>query len=305
MDFKQLEAYVKIIELSSFSKAAEAIFLSQPSVSSYVSALERELSTILINRRGKEISPTLAGRIFYENAKEMLSLKHNTTQRITNLSGSLKGEITILASTVPSQYILPEKLSRFCEIHPDISFDVRQADTLEVANGIASQRADIGFSGGIVDNDKCEFIEVMSDQMVFIAPPDKGFSATEIYSLEDLLYNNRFISREKGSGTRAQYEKFFTQQGIDTGRLDSGINFDNTQSIIGAVINGLGISVVSECAARIFIEREIILTLNIKTKLPHRKFFCVLKKHFSRSHLCDLLIEFLCRSAIKKSDPHE
>ena len=293
MDFKQIEAYVKVVELASFSKAAESIFLSQPSVSIYVSALEKELDQALINRTTKGVSPTLAGRIFYESAKEILALKHNTIERIKNLSGNFSGEISILASTVPSQYILPEILADFNKVYPDISFNVRQADTHEVSNGIALQEAEIGFSGGVTENDKCKFREFMSEQIIFIAPCEKEFLEQREYSLEELLYEHSFVSREKGSGTRAQYENFFAAQNIDLGRINSNASFDNTQSIINAVISGLGVSVVSEFAARDFIAQKMIVQLSLKTKLPQRKFYYVLKNNFSHSHLVNLFVEFV------------
>jgi len=293
MDFRQIEAYVKVIELASFSKAAEAIFLSQPSVSTYINALEKELDTILINRSTKEVSPTLAGKVFYENAKELLALKHNTVERMKHLSGNFSGEINILASTVPSQYILPETLARFNLVYPDVSFTIRQADTLEVARGIASQKADIGFSGGIVDSDKCEFTEIMTDRLVFIAPRDKEFSETKTYSFEELLYECHFVSREKGSGTRAQYENFFAAQGIDLSKINARIGFDNTQSIINAVAGGLGIAVVSAFAAAAFIEQKMVVPLKLDTPMPERKFYYVLKRNFSHSHLVDSFVEFL------------
>ena len=300
MDFRQIEAYVKVIELSSFSKAAEAVFLSQPSVSIYINSLEKELDAILINRSTKELSPTLAGKIFYESAKELLTLKYNAIERIKSLSGNLSGEISILASTVPSQYILPKMLARFNKIYPHISFSAEQGDTLEVSRGIASQKAEIGFSGGITEDDKCEFYEFMQEKMVFIAPYDEYFLSSDEYSLDELLYNRRFISREKGSGTRMQYEKYFVEQGINLSKINICACFDNTQSIINAVINGLGVSVVSEFAARTFIERKMVLPIKLKAELPERKLYYVLKKNFSHSHLTDLFIEFLMNEFNKR-----
>jgi len=284
---------VQVIEHGSFSKAAEAIFVSQPSVSIYINSLEKELGTTLISRSTKDVFPTQAGRIFYENAKELLSVKSNAVLRIKSLSGNFAGSINISASSVPAQYILPEILAEFTDIYPDISFVVKQADTLEVSRSIASQVAEIGFSGGIVENSKCDFTEFMTERMVIIAAPDKGFTSSAEYTLDSLLHENRFISREKGSGTRTQYEAFFVEQNIDIKKINTCLCFDNTQSIINAVMGGLGISMVSELAASAFIKREMVIPLNIKTKLPERKFYYVLKKKFAHSHLVSLFVEFL------------
>ena len=292
MDFKQLEAYVSVIEHASFSKAADAIFMSQPSVSTYINALEKELAAILINRSTKEVSPTSAGKLFYENAKEILALKHKSVEHIKNLSGSITGEINITASSVPAQYILPEILAGFADLHPGISFVIKQAHTREVSRPIAAQTAEIGFSGGMTDR-KCDFHQLIKEQMVIIAPPDNGLTTSQEYSLEELLYEYRFVTREKGSGTRARYEAFFTQQNINLKKVNTCFSFDNTQSIINAVANGLGISMISEYAARAFIKHKIVIPLKLKTKLPKREFYYVLKKNITHSHLVDLLVGFL------------
>jgi len=293
MDFKHIEAFVKVIELGSFSKAAEEIFLSQPSVSTYINQLEQELGETLINRSTKEIIPTYSGKIFYENAKEILALKQKAVARIKTVSGDFSGEINVLASSVPSQYILPKMLARFREDYPDISFHVRQTDTLGAAEGVAKGFADIGFTGSIVKKDKCAFEEIMTEQMVFIAPINQSFSLDKAYSLTELLYYHTFISREKGSGTRSEYEDFFTSQNIDLTRIQGDNSFDNTQSIITAVINGLGVAIVSEFAAQPFIDGGMVMPLKLKTELPTRKFYYVLRKGFSYSHLVNLLVNFL------------
>ena len=292
MDFRQIEAYAKVVELASFSKAAVAISMSQSSVSIYVNSLEKELGTTLINRSTKEVLPTFSGKIFYENAKELLALKYSTIQRIKNLSENFSGEINVLASSVPAQYILPKVIANFNNAYPDISFNVKQIESFDVPRSIASQKADIGILGGTVDEDICDFREFMSEEMVFIAPFNEEISDSREYSLEEILYEHSFIAREKGSGARYQYESFFLEQNIDLGKINSSVSFDNNQSIINAVINGLGVSVVSEFAAKTFIEHNMISVIKLKVKLPERKFYFVLKKNFSHSHLINLFIEF-------------
>ncbi|MCL2852705.1 MAG: selenium metabolism-associated LysR family transcriptional regulator [Defluviitaleaceae bacterium] len=300
MDFGQVEAYVKVIELASFSKAAEAIFMSQSSVSIYISSLEKELGATLINRSTKEVTPTLAGRMFYENAKELLALKYNTIQRIKSLSGNFSGEINVVASSVPAQYILPKIIACFNNVYPDVSFNVKQVESFDLPRQIASQKAEIGFLGGVVGEDKCDFREFMTEKMIFIAPYNKEISDSREYSLEEILYEHNFVSREKGSGARFQYESFFLEQNIDLNKINTGVSFDNNQSIINAVINGLGISIVSEFAARTFIEQQMIMVIKLQAKLPERKFYFVLKKNYSRSHLIELFIDFITNELLQQ-----
>ncbi|MCL2366526.1 MAG: selenium metabolism-associated LysR family transcriptional regulator [Oscillospiraceae bacterium] len=301
MEFRQIEAFVYVIELASFSKAAEAISMSQSSVSIYISALEKELDTTLINRSTKEATPTLAGKIFYENAKELLTLKHNTTHRIKNLSKNYSGEINVVASSVPAQYILPKVIACFNKVYPDISLNVKQIESFDVAPSITAQKAEIGFLGGTVDEVRCDFREFMTEKMVFIAPYDENISNSKEYSLEEILYERNFISREKGSGARFQYERFFLEQNINLGKINSSVSFDNNQSIINAVVSGLGISIVSEFAARAFVEKKMIEVIKLNAKLPERKFYFVLKKNYIHSHLVNLFVEFTANEMQKRS----
>ncbi len=293
MDFKQLEAYVKVLELASFSKAAEAIFLSQPSVSGYVGALERELGAVLLNRSTKEISPTPAGKLFYESAVELLALRQRSAERLAGLTGNLRGDVSILSSTVPSQYILPGLVARFRARYPDITLHITQADTLGVARGVASKQAELGVAGGIVDGDKCSYAPFLTEKLVVIAPPGGEFSPGQIYEPAELLLGRRFIAREQGSGTRAHYERFLAGAHVDPGCLQPCASFDNTQSVLGAVAAGLGVSMVSGLAAREYIERGDVVPLSLSIPLPERTFYRVLKKNIVHSHLAELFANFL------------
>lgn len=293
MDFRQIEAFIKVVELSSFSKAAEELHISQPSVSTYVSSLEKELNTLLINRSTKVLSTTLAGERFFEKAKEMIALKHESVEMLKNLSGDISGDLRILASSVPALYILPQMLAEFHKLYPKIVFTMNQADSTEVVRGIAAHRADIGFSGSILGDRKCEFYEFVSEKLVFVAPNNGTYSAKKQYALEELLYSDNFIARESGSGTRIQYEKYFTENGIVFDKINVCASMDSTYSIISAVMNGLGISIVSELAARQMFERKLLIPLRLKSKEPERKIYTVLNKNIVHSHLTKLFMEYV------------
>ena len=293
MEFRQIEAFVKVVELASFSKAAEELFVSQPSVSSYITSLEQELNTVLINRSKKVLSTTMAGERFLEKAKEMLLLKQETVEMLKNLSTDVSGEIRILASSVPAQYILPPILAEFHKLHPRVSFIVHQADTLEVVQGIAAHKADIGFAGSIIGDKKCDFHEFTNEKLVFIAPNNGDYSENKKYKLGELLYSNHFIAREFGSGTRLQYEKYFTENGILLDKIKTCGIMDSTHSIINAVMNGLGISIVSELAVHNMLEQKLLMPIKLRNALPERKIYTVLNKNIVHSHLIEVFIQFI------------
>lgn len=292
MDYRQIEAFVKVVEFTSFSKAADELHVSQPSISNYITSLEKELSTVLINRATKPLTTTFAGDRFLEKAKQMLALKQETLDMLKNLSGDISGNIRIIASSVPALYILPQILGEFHKLYPGISFSTQQADTSEVVQGIAAHKADIGFAGGIIGNKNCEFIEFVNETLVFIAPNDGSYSESKKYTLEELLYSNSFISREYGSGTRMQYEKFFIDNGILLDKIKTCATMDSTHSIINAVKNGLGISIASKIAAADMLEKKALIQLKLKETLPERKIYAVMNKKITHSHLVGLLMDY-------------
>jgi len=292
MDFRQIEVFIKVVEMASFSKAASELHISQPSVSAYIKTLENELGVILINRSTKVLSTTLAGERFLEQAKKMVALMNETKEKIRLLSEDISGEIRILASSVPAQYILPRLLAKFHEKYPNISFVINQVDTSSVVHGIAAHKADIGFAGSIIAEKKCEFVDFENERLIFIAPNNSNFSESKTYSLGELLYSNNFISREYGSGTRIQYEKYFSENGIKLDKIKTCASMDNTQSILLAVASGLGISIISELAAGQMIEQKKLLKIKLKSKLPERKIYAVFNKNIIHSHLVKLFMDY-------------
>lgn len=292
MEIKQLEIYVKVYELKSFSKAAEEIFLSQPSISTNINALEKELQTQLIYRSTKEFVPTKSGKLFYEYAKEILTLRDKSISSLKSLTDGCAGSIDILASSVPAQYILPEILASFHKTHCNILFNVKQADTADVVKGISAHEGEIGFVGAKIENPKCVYEDFILERLVIIAPKEKRFEKVSLSDVKNLLRSECFIIRESGSGTRLEYEKYLENIGINIKELKVCACFDNTQSIINAVANGLGLSVVSELAAKYYIGQKMVTAVSLDS-LPQRQFYIVLKKNCVLSPAADAFIKFV------------
>ena len=155
MDIKELEAFVYVVENCSFSRAAELLHLTQPTISSHVSALERKLNIKLIVRTTKETYPSDAGKLLYKYAKEILQVRENAAIALRNFSQEMKGTISIAASTVPSQYYLPHLLQDFRARYPDITFNIQMEDSPKVVELVATRSVEIGFCGTMVARHKC------------------------------------------------------------------------------------------------------------------------------------------------------
>jgi len=293
LDFRQLKVYVKVYELKSFSRAAEELFLSQPSVSAYISSLERDLEAQLIYRSTKEFLPTETGEMLYEHAKDILALCDKTISSVKNFSDDSTGIINILASSVPAQYILPEMLGAFHRLYPDITFNLEQMDTADVVKSISAHKGEIGFVGAKIENSKCVYENFMSEKLIIIAPYEERFRKISSKDIPNLLRNEYFVMREAGSGTRLEYEEFLWELGVNPDKLKVSAHFSNTQSIIHAVAGGLGISIVSELAAKYYLSQNMVTTIALDYPLPERDFYIVLKKNYPIAPITDVFVKFV------------
>ncbi|HIU44370.1 MAG TPA: LysR family transcriptional regulator [Candidatus Ventrousia excrementavium] len=290
MHFKQVEAFVNVIRHKSFSKAAEAIYLSQPTISAHISSLENELGVCLIVRSTKEVYPSAAGQIFYQYALEMLRLRDRAILEVQSYSTEVRGELDIAASTVPSQYILPELLPSLVEKYPKVFFSVRQYDSGEVVGRIVNMEAEVGMTGTAPDKGACAFEPFMDDQLVLIAPNTPEYQ--EMAELApSVLRSLPVIVRESGSGTRREAEEFLLGAGVDPKSLHVVAQMQSTESIKQAVRKGLGVSVISRLAAADFLESGDVLELKLQSTHPQRSFYLVYHKKRPLSPAAEVFVK--------------
>jgi len=279
MEFKQLEAFVQISKLQSFSKASESLYLTQPALSSQINALEKEIGTQLFIRSTKRVYPTKAGVDFYEYAQKMLALRERSLFELDQYSRECTGEINILASSVPAQYILPQMIARFHKEHPNIRFRLHERDSQGVYDELIQYQYDFGFVGTSSEHCRYTLSALCKDRLVLILPPNlKRMEYQTPEGIRDFITGQRFIMREQGSGTRAELENFFASQKITEKDLNMIAYFSSTQGIIEAVSQGMGISFVSKAAARIYERLNMIKMVELETELLTRNIYYVLKK---------------------------
>jgi DNA-binding transcriptional LysR family regulator len=291
VDFKQLEALVRTIELSSFSRAAEVLYLSQPSVSHAVSSLEKELGTRLIVRTTKTVKATKNGVVFYEYAKNILSLRDKAVFSVQSRAHIYSGIIEIHASSVPAQYILPEVIVEFNKAYPNISFQIVMSDTFSIIDSVLAHNCELGVVGAKIDNNRCEYKHIVSESIILIAPPDCGMTAE---NLTETIYKQNFVMREDGSATRYHAEEFLGKLKIRPERLKVVALLSDTQSVIHAVSKGLGISIVSEIAARDYIRNGLVTVIKPNDVALIRDFYFVYRRDAILQPQIDLYMKYVC-----------
>ena len=163
MDIRQLEAFVYTVKYQSFSLAAQKLYISQPTVSAHIRSLEEEFHTQLLKRTTKSLSLTPAGTKLYSYATEILTLQQKA---IVELANETKPQLRIGASSVPSLYFLPELLSAYHAVHPDIRVYASCSDSLDVVHKVDDGICDIGLVGTTTSDTSCEFLPFASDELV-------------------------------------------------------------------------------------------------------------------------------------------
>ena len=172
MDMKQLQSFTAVVKYRSFTKAAERLYLSQPTISTHIRNLEEELGTCLIIRTKRSVDVTPRAQELYECACNILSLRDNLIQRWSSGGNSI---IQLGASTIPSAYILPEILPAYGKEHPDAYFIIHQSDSRGVAEGILNGSFDLGMIGMKYDHEDLTCIPFYRDRMVLITPVNPYF----------------------------------------------------------------------------------------------------------------------------------
>ncbi len=253
MNLKQLEAFVKVAESGSFSKAAKELYLTQPTISAHISALERDLRVRLFVRNTKEVTLSEDGQALYKYARQMFELECQILDYF-KLSGKgvSKHCITIAASTIPSQYLLPDVLMVFKERYPNEQFKLIETDSAQVVTQIVEGTADVGFTGTVLEKKYCKYIPFYKDKLAIITPNTEKYQQLKKQEGKDIswIQNERIIMREEGSGTRKEAEKQLRQAGIKVNELDIIASIENPETIKRSVRQGMGVSILSQLATR-------------------------------------------------------
>lgn len=306
MDIKQLEAFAYVVENNSFSKTAELLHLTQPTISAHIASLEKELRIKLIVRTTKEIYPSDAGRLLYEYAKKILDLRQEAEEAIQAFSREMRGTISLVASTIPGQYYLPKLLQSFRKSYPDITFNIQMMDSSQVVECVATRGAEIGLCGTMIDAPKCVYREFAEDRLVIVTPntPEYQQYLATGFPVQRIM-NETFISRESGSGTRKETELFLQEMGIDPSKLDVAIEVQSTENIKQMVSEGLGIAVLSRSAAENYCQFQRLLAFDFESVSLRRKLYLVRHKNGVLSPIAQVFYNFAEEYYAENRKEHE
>ena len=293
MNLKQLEAFVQVAEGGSFSKAAKKLYLTQPTISAHIASLEKELNVRLFVRNTKEVSLSEDGKDLYKYARQMVDLEKKIDERFGTREEGGKHCITIAASTIPAQYLLPKVLMRFNEKYPEEQLKIMETDSAKVVTQIVEHMADVGFTGTVLEKKHCKYMPFYKDELVIITPNTEKYQKLKDHMTDDIswLLEEHVILREEGSGTRKEAEKQLKQAGVDLSDLDIIASIENQETIKKSVRQGMGISILSKLATADEAEAGYVLAFPIPKADKGRDINLVYNKNYQLSRSAERFIK--------------
>lgn len=271
VDLRKLEALVAVVDTGSFSKAAEKIHLTQPTVSGHIKALEDYFGLRLFDRHTRSVVPTRAGRLLYTYAKKLLILYRELEREMAYFRGEKTGKLDLGGSTIPGQYLLPRLIAEFRTAYPGISVFLKVGDTEEIIKRVREGELELGMVGAREEDPELSFEACCEDEIVLIAPSREKFPRLTPEKMVELP----LIAREPGSGTWRTALKALEERGISLQKLTLVAEMGSTEAVKQAVKAGLGVAFVSKRAVEEEVSRKEIQILPVKGLEIRRHFFLV------------------------------
>jgi DNA-binding transcriptional LysR family regulator len=289
MNIHHLESFVRIIELRSFTKAAEELGLTQPTVSKQIVDLEQFFQVRLIDRTKRSLALTRAGEILFKHAKDFISLKRETIDAMASFRGVKSGSLRLGASSIPGVYILPPILKAFKGRFGGVDLTLVLSDSQNIADRVENGDVDIGFVGSREETKRIAYKQFLEDSIIFIAPLD----FPELIDIHDIA-RYPLLVREPGSGTRKCFETALLKRHLKPEDLHVVGELGDTEAIKAAVREGMGISYISNRAVREELSRGLLKVLSVKG-FPgvKRSFYIITKKGKSTSPQTEALLRII------------
>jgi DNA-binding transcriptional LysR family regulator len=287
---RRLQVFYTVARLLSFTKAADALHMTQPAVTFQVRQLEEYFNTRLFDRTHNRVSLTEAGRNVYEYAERIFELYSEMENSVRELTGDVSGALTLGASTTIAEYMLPSLLGDFKRKYPEINIRLKVSNTEGIVSMVENNIIDLGVVEAPVANRNLLVEVCRLDQLVLVVPPGHPLSGQSTANLEQIL-PHPFICREEGSGTREVIVDYMSGQGVDKNALGVCLELGSAEAIKGAVEAGMGLSILSLAT----VEKELALKRLVAIPLApplERPFSFVRQRQKFRLRAMEELLEF-------------
>lgn len=292
MNFPQLEAFRAIVLEGSFSRAAEKLGLTQPTISAQIQSLERSVGVRLIDRSAQGVSLTQAGQVFLPYANQLLSTAIQAQDALQGLIGMTHGHLDLAASSVPGQYLLPPALSEFKERYPGIRVTLTASNSHEVRRLLRDGHTELGFVGDCLRDDRLIHETITRDELVVVMRPGHPLCGRKSISVTELLAHP-LVLRERGSATRSTLERALTEAGGSIENASVHLELGGSEAVRLALRAADVLAVVSNWAVRDDVERGWLCRTRLEGIDLTREIFVVRRVHGDLSIAGKSFLEFV------------
>jgi len=292
MNLEYLRTYIEVIKTGSFSEVAKKLSISQPAVSFQIQKLEQELGIRLIDRKHKTLTMTEAGKRLLLFAKLFDKEHRLLTHDLEHLREEITGNLDIIASTMPGDFILPPFLSEFKRQHPVVDIHVTATDSARVIEAVTSGEFDIGFCGALPEDTALGAVKIAEDEIVLIAFPEHPFAEREQISFMEVTAEP-LIFRESTSGTQQSMEALLSSAGFDMSQCKPTLVLGTTEAVVIAVEAKAGIAFVSNLSIKKSVALGLVKEINIEGVTLRRNFYCIYRKQQVVSRLLEEFTDFI------------
>lgn len=287
---RRLQVFHTVARLLSFTKAAETLHMTQPAVTFQVRQLEEHFNTRLFDRTHNRISLTEAGERVYQYADKIFEQYSQMENAIRELTGEIRGVVTIGASTTIAEYMLPSLLGDFKSRYRDVDIQLKVSNSEGIVSMVESNIIDLGVVESPVSNKNLVVEHCKEDHLVAILPPDHPLAGAERLSFQELL-RYPFICREEGSGTREVVSDYLDTLNPDEVHMQVAMELGSPESVKGAVEAGMGVSVMSRSTIQKELKLGSLVAVPMDPPLT-RPFSFVHQKQKFRLRVMEELLEF-------------
>jgi DNA-binding transcriptional LysR family regulator len=282
MNMRHLEIFYRVIEEGGFTKAALAMRLTQPTLSAAVRQLEEGVGSQLLNRLGREVAPTEAGKLLHGYARRIFALRQEAEAELQSLLAGDQGELLLGGSTIPGTYILPQLVARFSQEYPQVRVNFRLAATESIVKDLREQRLELALIGGLVNEKRLEATPCFGDELVIIVPADHEWAGCETISEKELAAESLLL-RENGSASRRALELRLKEHGVTIAPERLIAEVGGNEALKQGVLAGLGVAVISKMAVVGEVARGELVALKMAGGPLKRSFYLLQAKGFKLS----------------------
>jgi DNA-binding transcriptional LysR family regulator len=298
MDINHLRVFVSAFDNRNFTKASKELQIQQTTISTNIKILETEINCKLFDKVGKTMIPTEKAEILYVHSVELLGKVDCLRETIGDIKKEIKGNLTISASSIPGEYLLPRVMSKFKKRYPDVTFQVLISDSTGIIEGICKHEILMGIVETRIDNRQVKYVPLPEDKLIVVSSP--SLVESDRMTLKELV-RQPIILYEKGAEIRCKTDDILVNTGLSLDDINIAGIFSSASGVKKAVKAGLGISILSRITVADELEQKALKEIKlIDIEMPPSCFFLVTHKRRTLSLIYDIFLRHALGESINR-----